>query len=221
MIHNRLFPISFLLLCLLLSTQDVQAQQLSERRFVVFVDGNFSRNHENSIKEWRFFIPRYIVSPGVEYALGKRTSIGASMNLFRFRFDPTASIEYMYQDSLPDQLLMSGLGGSLFVKKFLFKRANAPIGFFLKFQLDWNYTRIQDFPLATFSKSIYGVKFELGRDYLIQNRYRVSWGAYFSLTNNLSRIFNTMRPNIVQTAEKKFFNDFLFGTRFSIGFLPF
>lgn len=208
------------MLCLTINVTFSQSDQTQAKRFVLFVDGYFSRNHEHPVTEWSFFVPRAIFSPGVEYAIGKRTSIGLAANLFRFRFDPTASIEYMYQDSLPDQLLMSGIGGSLFVKKFLFKRANAPIGFFLKFQLDWNYTTIQDFPLATFTNSIYGVKFELGRDYLIQNRYRVSWGAYFCLTNNLSRIFNTMRPNIVQTTEKKFFNDFLFGTKFSVGFLP-
>lgn len=209
-----------LMLCLTINVTFSQSDQTQAKRFVLFVDGYFSRNHEHPITEWSFFVPRAIFSPGVEYAIGKRTSIGLAANLFTFGFDPTRSIEYMFQDTLPSLLVMNGLGGSLFVKKFLFKKAHAPIGFFLKFQLDWQHTTIDASPLPIFSKNIYGVKFELGRDYLIKNTIRVSWGAYFGLTNQLFRIFNTMRPTIVQTAEKKFFNDFLFGTKFSVGFLP-
>ena len=209
------------ILCLTIHVSFSQSDQIQAKRFVVFADGYFSRNHEHPITEWSFFVPRAIFSPGVEYAVGKRTSIGLAANLFTFGFDPTRSVEYMFQDTLPSQLILNGIGCSFFVKKILFKKAQAPIGFFLKFQLDWNHTTIDASPLPRFSQSIYGVKFELGRDYLIKNTIRVSWGAYFGLTNQLSQIFNTMRPTIVQTAEKKFLNDFLFGTKFSIGYLPF
>lgn len=189
------------------------------RRLVLHSDLFLARNYENPLFSWRVFVPRVQVAPGLEYALGKKIAFGASLNLFHFGFDPTNTIEYMHQDTLSNRLFMNGVGFQLYLKTYLFKHSFAPYGLFLKFAFDWNAVNIDAHSLGLFKDKIYGTHFEMGYDLRIGNRFRLSWGTFFKMTNELSNIFNTKRPTIVQTAQRKIFTDFLIGTKLSFGFL--
>ena len=59
-------------------------------------------------------------------------------SIFKYGFNPSSSIEYMYQDSLPTKLFMNGTGGSLYIKKYIFRNSHAPYGSFIKAQFDWS-----------------------------------------------------------------------------------
>lgn len=189
------------------------------RRLVVHSDLFLARNHENPLFSWSVFVPRVQVATGLEYAVGKKIALGASLNLFNYGFDPTSTIEYMYQDTLPRKLFMNGIGVHLYFKTYLFKRSQAPYGLFLKFGVDWNTIKIDAHSFGLIKERIYGTHFEIGYDLRIGNRFRLSWGTFFKTSNELFHIFNTKRPTILQTAQRKNFTDFLIGTKLSFGFL--
>lgn len=216
----KLFFITFLI-TLSINTAVSQTKGFMGKRFLIQTDLYMSRNKEYSFNTWSIFIPRAIFTPGVEYVIGKKQSVGLSLNLFRYGFNPSSSIEYMYQDTLPKKLNMNGIGASLYFKKYIFKNSHAPYGSFIKFQLDVNKIGIDAIHFGQLSDIIYGIKFEFGYDYMIGDRIRVSWGTYIGFTNELFRIFNTQRVNILMTAERKFYKDFLIGTKISIGYLTF
>lgn len=189
------------------------------RRLLIQTDLFLARNHENHFDSWNIFVPRLQFAPGIEYVVGKKTALGGSLSLFRYGFDPTATIEYMYQDSLSPKLYMNGIGFHLYLKTYLFKHSQAPYGLFLKFAFDWNAITIDANSLGMFKDNIYGSHFEIGYDLRLGSRFRLSWGTFFKLNNELFNIFNTKRPTIVQTAQKKMFTDFLIGTKLSVSFL--
>lgn len=215
--------VALIIICLLLLilplTLFCQSKGYLGRRLVVHSDLFLARNFENPLFSWSVFVPRVQVAPGIEYAVGKKIAMGASVNLFNFGFDPTATIEYMFQDTLPQKLFMNGIGFHLYLKTYLFKRSQAPYGLFLKFAFDWNVIHIDAHSLGLKKDRIYGTHFEIGYDLRIGNRYRLSWGTYFKTSNELFNLFNTKRPTIIETAQRKYFKDFLIGTKLSFGFL--
>lgn len=198
-----------------------QTKGFMGRRFLIQADLYMSRNKEYSWSSWNVFIPRTIISPGIEYTIGHKSAVGCSFNIFKYGFNPSSSIEYMYQDSLPTKLFMNGMGASIYIKKYIFRNSHAPYGSFIKAQFDWSKIFIDTKNFGDVSNIIYGLKFEFGYDYIIGNQFRISWGTYLGFTNELFRIFNTQRVNILLTSERKFFKDFLFGTKISIGYLTF
>lgn len=196
-----------------------QTKGFMGKRFLIQADMYMSRNKEYALNTWNVFIPRTIFSPGMEYVIGHKISVGGCLNFFKYGFNPTSSIEYMYQDSLPTNLFMNGTGASIYLKKYIFKYSHAPYGSFIKIQLDTYGININTKNFGKLSDDIIGLKFEFGYDYIIGNRIRISWGTYLGFTDELFRIFNTQRTNILLTSERKFYKDFLFGTKISFGFL--
>ena len=196
-----------------------QAKGFMGKRILIQADLYMSRNKEYALNTWNVFIPRTIFSPGMEYVIGHKISVGGCLNFFKYGFNPTSSIEYMYQDSLPTNLFMNGTGASIYLKKYIFKYSHAPYGSFIKIQLDTYGININTKNFGKLSDDIIGLKFEFGYDYIIGNRIRISWGTYLGFTDELFRIFNTQRTNILLTSERKFYKDFLFGTKISFGFL--
>lgn len=216
----KFFIFSFLITLLILPAVS-QTKGFMGKRFLIQADLYMSRNKEYSWSTWSVFIPRTVISPGIEYTIGHRSAVGCSFNIFKYGFNPSSSIEYMYQDSLPTKLFMNGTGGSLYIKKYIFRNSHAPYGSFIKAQFDWSKILIDSKNFGILSDYMYGIKFEFGYDYIIGNQFRISWGTYLGVTNELFRIFNTQRTNILLTSERKFYKDFLIGTKISIGFLAF
>ncbi len=216
----KIFIVSFLITMSVLPAVS-QTKGFMGKRFLIQADLYMSRNKEYSWSTWSVFIPRTIFSPGVEYVIGNKSSAGCTFNLFRYGFNPSSSIEYMYQDSLPSKLFMNGMGASIYIKKYIFRNSHAPYGSFIKAQFDWSKIFIDTKNFGDVSDIIYGLKFEFGYDYIIGNQFRISWGTYLGVTNELFRIFNTQRTNILLTSERKFYKDFLIGTKISIGILTF
>ena len=196
-----------------------QTKGFMGKTFLFQADLYMSRNKEYGLNTWNVFIPRTIFSPGMEYVVGHKISVGGCVNFFKYGFNPSSSIEYMYQDSLPTKLFMNGLGASIYFKQYIFRNSHAPYGSFIKIQLDTYGININTKNFGKLSDDIMGLKFEFGYDYMIGNRIRISWGTYLGFTNELFRIFNTQRTNILLTSERKFYKDFLIGTKISFGFL--
>lgn len=215
------FKVLTLLILLLPISSYAQSKGYLGRRFVVQTDLFLSRNHENKLFSWSVFNPRVQFAPGLEYAVGHKTAFGCSFNMFKFAFDPTSSIEYMFQDSLEEKLFMNGLGFHLYLKTYLFRGSHAPYGLFLKFAFDWNSVTINSQNFGVLKDRIYGTHLEIGYDLRVGKRYRISWGTFFKMTNELSNIFITKRPTLIELAQKKIFKDFLIGTKLSFSFLAF
>ncbi len=221
MIKTLLYRIVLVVLLIIPVVTNAQSKGYLGKRFLVQSDFYLSRNSEHSFKTSAIFIPRLIFSPGIEYVIGKKSSVGVALNLFSFKFDPSETIEYMYQDSLPNPLVNNGIGFNIFFKQYLFKHGHAPYGPFLKLKFDWNAIRIDAHTFGVLHSNIYSLNVEIGYDYMIGNRVRLSWGTYFGLTNDIFNLFNTLRPHILENAENKYFKDFLIGTRVSISGLLF
>ena len=73
--------------------------------------------------------------------------------------------------------------------------------------------------------TIYGGRIEFGIDYLVYDRIRLSWGVGLGLsTANYKSDFYTWYMNSLthqQMASNRFFVNYIFSNRFSIGILAF
>lgn len=137
----------------------------------------------------------YLVSPSVEYVAWKKGSIGVGYNFFQSAFSRPVSLEFFDDDRWRNvDYYVRSHGFNVYYKQYLGKDATAPFGLYAKFQFDgffnyyapyadsirWQPTSMVDTNSTVRGRNaLFGVKAELGYEYLFFDRLRFSVG--FSL----------------------------------------
>ncbi|MDR2840179.1 MAG: hypothetical protein LBV75_02780 [Paludibacter sp.] len=155
----------------------------------------------------------YFLEPGIEFIVNNRSSVGATYlntkGMFPVWLDVNATanlnpgnLEVNYYKRISDNTFNSN-GIGLFYKHYLWDSPNAPMGDYVKFEVDYfmyNYTvnqvnfeyfwsnspsDIKQYPLyhkEQDKSSLLGAKIEFGHDFLFANSIRLSVGMSFGLT---------------------------------------
>jgi hypothetical protein len=167
------------------------------KRFVINADLNASTawSRPNAYGHTGYFSFNYILSPSIEFIATRRFALGATYlytpGMFEFRaandqHDYINGVYHPYDAATADNKFTShGVG---IYSKFYIGDGTAPIGPYIKTELDWffyNYTINSMSGIPNFANANYvidktgkgnlgGFKVEFGRDFLFFNRLRVT-----------------------------------------------
>ena len=166
----------------------------------------------------------FTFSPGLEVIVHKRGSIGVSFNYLNTQFEHYNEDSYWY---IPLNLQLKVYGGSIFYKQYLNKKSDfyqAPFGVFMSFKLDYfqYYTLYHN---NSISDRLLGFRTEVGVDYLLWNRVRVSWGLSLGFTNTIFGYnlfdFSGNNSELDDAAKLRVSTNYIFHNRVGIGILLF
>jgi hypothetical protein len=176
-----------LAISLLLPTTSLFSQKAGYmgKRFIINAELNTSTAwfRPNAYGNKGFFSFNYIASPSIEFIAHNKIAVGAVYNyspgMFEFRVEKNSTSGEIYETS-DNTFIAHGAG---IYGKFYLRRSTAPMGSYIKTELDWffyNYN-IKPVPQAEGYMSgvkgtgnMGGFKIEFGRDFMFFNRLRVS-----------------------------------------------
>ena len=202
----------------------VSAQKVGYKgkRFLVNFDTKIGLEFkDNDIFEF-FLNPmfNFSYSPGVEYIISKNRSIGLTVNYFRDDFDITYSEENFFD------LPFNCYGVGIFYKKYLnFQNSyyQAPFGIYMNIKFDYMKYYLE-LPAYVNDHFVYGGRFEMGVDYLVFDRIRLSWGVSLGLSSALiENYFDDINalPSLTVKLNNEFSARYGFQHKFGIGILLF
>ena len=185
-------------LIILLGVSILQAQNGSfmGKRFIFNMGASFSPawiqpsiwydGSGDSKAPWYAF--NYTLSPNIEIIAWKLGTVGVGYHFFKTKYEyeyfvPQENGSSNYYDygsgEFKQELLdLTSHGFGVYYKQYFASRSRAPMGTFMKFQLDGFFFK---YPLSYESRTmtngnLFAFKFELGRDFLFFNRLRFSTG---------------------------------------------
>jgi hypothetical protein len=208
----------------------VSAQSVGHlgKRFLINLDGTFSPSykHPDFNGYFGYFKFNYRITPSLEFVLGKKISVGVLFSYAPTMFSPT--IEPFNHSVLNMPLNINGYG-AFFKKYFSFTEDNhAPYGSYFMVsasRLNYQYQGI----LGEGAGNNYAFQIEIGYNYLLFNRLRLTWGAsiggttsgfYFGFDEDFFPIKKKLQT-LNDFAENRIFGTYMFGTKIGIGFLAF
>lgn len=168
-------------------------------------------------------LPKFLFSfsPNIEYIILKNSSIGLAANYF----SDNLSVNYLNQDY--SNLPFTVVGGGIFFKHYLNKRDDfyqAPFGVYLNFRFDYLKYYLE-FPTFVYDNFVLGTRVELGVDYLIFDRVRLSWGISLGLSssflNEYYPLFDIYDSDIARTLNSETSRRYGLQHKFGIGILLF
>lgn len=230
---NGLFKIGLLFVVLQLIVLLSNAQNLGfqGKRFLINVDCRVSPtyNFSNYFEHNNFLSLDAAFSPNIEFILFNSGTIGVAYNFLKTRFSyEYYDFDYINPDFSENNVLFEAEGLGFFYKQYFRSKNNyyqAPFGVYglLRFDIyDCNYFT-KNFGMIR--NKIYGGRIEFGVDYLILNRIRLSWGVGLGLSNATykSDFYSWYLDPLThqQRASNRFFVNYIFSNRFSIGILAF
>jgi hypothetical protein len=191
---------------------------------------NFMDNSEHHYKWYSF---NYTLSPNIEIIAWKLGTVGVGYHFFKTKYE----YEYFVADEDPfnesflwgnwktqlDDLTSHGF--AVYYKQYFTSRARAPMGAFVKFQLDGFFFKYPDNPESQTmdTGNLFAFKFEFGRDFLFFNRLRfstgLSLGVPFGGYKGLFNVFNT--ESIEESAKTRILGHYWLGFTVNIGILAF
>ena len=198
------------------------------RRFLINVDGTFSPSYKHpGINGYNGYLNfNYRVSPSIEFVMNKKSSVGLMYSFAPLLFMP--SHDYFNNSILNTPVNVNGYG--LFFKFYFSDKNNhAPYGAYFMMSASKIYYQYESLIVGNGTGSNYAFQLELGYNYLLYNRLRLSWGIsiggttswyFFGLDEDFfpnQKQFNTIND----FAENRIFGSYMFGTKIGIGFLSF
>ena len=229
-----------ILLCIivLFGTSLLQAQGFMGKR-VIFNMGaslspawlNPSALNENPDRiMWHAF--NYTLSPNIEVIAWKLGTVGASYHFFKTKYIYYEETDIISLDPISDfgalaDLTSHGLG--LYYKQYFSSRARAraPMGTFIKFQLDgffFKHPHSFEKHTTTDNSNLWGCKIEFGHDFLFFNRLRFSTGISLGSTFGGYKPFSIVflgDASAEDYAKNRILGHYWLGFTVSIGFLAF
>lgn len=198
------------------------------KRFLINLDGTFSPSYRhpdfNGYHGYLNF--NYRVSPSIEFVLNKRSSVGLLYSNALLLFMPSTFI--FNHSILNTPLNVNGYG--LFYKVYFSNKDNhAPYGSYFMMSASKLYYQYESLIVGNGTGSNYAFQLEMGYNYLLFNRLRLTWGItiggttswyYFDFDKDFfpnQKQLNTINDH----AENRIFGTYMFGTKIGIGFLAF
>lgn len=163
-----------------------------------------------------FMSADFTISPNLECIVYNKGIVGLAFNYL--------STRYQYGANLP----VNFYGAGLFYKQYLSKSDDyyqAPFGVYALLRFDYfKYYAINPNALE-YSNTIFGARAEIGVDYLLWNRVRLSWGLSFGLTNKgvISDfdIWSSYTDSFETAVEDRFAKNYFYQNKIGIGILLF
>ncbi len=170
-------------LFVMIALQDLNAQKLGYlgKRLVFNLDTKIGIDLDNiNIYPFSFESPiTFIYSPGFEFVVAKNVTLGLAVNY------NSKNLDVFYNDLDYTALPFYVLGATFTFKRYLNGSSDyyqAPFGVFYAFKLDYIHY-ILNFPTFLYDDRLLGAKFEIGADYIVWKRIRLSWGFSLGVTN--------------------------------------
>lgn len=208
----------------------VSAQNVGHlgKRFLFNWDVTFSPSYKHpDFKGYFGYLKyNYRMTPSVEFILSKKISVGALVSYTTTMFSPT--IEIFNHSVLHTPVDVRGYG--LFFKDYFStsKDNHAPYGSYFMVsatRLNYHYRGI----VGEGTGVNYAFQLEIGYNYLLFNRLRLTWGAsigattswyYFGFDGDFIPNLKKLKT-INDFAENRIFATYMFGTKIGIGILAF
>lgn len=201
------------------------------KRFIFNVDCRVSPtyNYTNYYERDNFLSLDAAFSPNIEFILFNSGTIGVAYNFLKTRFSYDYYDEdYLMYDFSEKNILFEAEGLGFFYKQYFRNKTDyyqAPFGVYGLVRFDIYNCNYFTKNFGMIRNTIYGGRIEFGIDYLVYDRIRLSWGVGLGLsTANYKSDFYTWYMNSLthqQMASNRFFVNYIFSNRFSIGILAF
>jgi len=201
------------------------------KRFIFNVDCRVSPTfgYTNYFEKENFLSLDAAFSPNIEFILFNSGTIGVAYNFLKTRFSYNYyDFDYASPDFSEYNLLFEAEGLGFFYKQY-FRTKNdyyqAPFGAYGLVRFDIYHCNYFTRNFGMIRNTIYGGRIEFGVDYLILNRIRLSWGVGIGLstaqyTSEIDSWY-LFALSHSQMASNRFFVNYIFSNRFSIGILAF
>lgn len=159
----------------------------------------------------------FTLSPNIECIIYKKGIAGLAFNYL--------STQYQYDHHI---LPIQFYGGGIFYKQYLNKSTDyyqAPFGVYTAFRFDYYKFSCKTPSYNDYTGTMFGFRVEIGVDYLIWNRVRISWGLSIGSTNKgvLSTLdfFDYSSSSLESAVESRLATNYLFQNKIGIGILLF
>ncbi|MDR0368182.1 MAG: hypothetical protein LBH82_03455 [Bacteroidales bacterium] len=225
------------LLCAILSSQ---AQGYMGKRFIFNMGASLSPawiqptaifgEYENSAPWYAF---NYTLSPNVECIVWKLGTAGICYHFFKTKYyayyvyrSENSFLDFDVKEKIED-LNVQGLG--IYYKQYFSSRSRAPMGTFLKFQIDDFFFKYPDGDnyQSLSTGTLLALKFEYGHDFLFFNRLRFSTGLSLGTTFGgykelfFPELFFKTEASVLGDAKARILGHYWLGFTVGIGFLAF
>ena len=148
---------------------------------------NFSDNLNFQYKWYSF---NYTLSPNIEIIAHKTGTAGIAYHFLKTKFDTPYNEDFIspkldaFHNLMPPDLTSHGFG--IFYKQYIFS-GRAPIGAYIRFQFDGFFFKCPPYydeygHFSEISDQLFATKVELGNDFLLFNRLRLSTGLSSGIT---------------------------------------
>lgn len=173
----------------------------------------------------------YTLSPNIEIIAWRLGTVGVNYHYFKtkyYYYEKTPDIIWLDSDSegkrLTD-LIVHGFGVNY--KQYFTSRARAPMGTFIKFQLDgffFEHPRSFEEPTLIDKSNLFAFKLEFGHDFLFFNRLRFSTGLSLGIPfGGYNAFFSTFLGDVSAEdyAKNRILGHYWLGFTVNVGFLAF
>jgi len=179
---------------------------------------------------WHAF--NYTLSPNIEIIAWRLGTVGASYHFFKTKYFYYKETDYstIWLDSIYDTERLADLtvhGFGVFYKQYLGSRSRAPMGTFLKLQVDgffFKHPHSDDAPTIMDKSNLFACKIEFGHDFLFFNRLRFSTGMSLGSTfGGYKTLIDTYfeQYSVEQYAKGRILGHYWLGFTVNVGFLAF
>lgn len=159
----------------------------------------------------------FTFSPNIECIIYKKGIAGLAFNYL--------STQYQFDHRI---LPVQFSGGGIFYKQYLNRSSDyyqAPFGVYTAFRFDYLKYNCKTPDYYDYSGTLFGFRAEIGVDYLLWNRVRLSWGLSVGFTNkgvlSFLNIGNYYPLSFVSAIEDRMATNYLYHNKIGIGILLF
>ena len=219
-----LLTLALLVSVLLLNHAYAQKVGYEGKRFLFNVDTKIDLEFEDLDFFELNVLPKFFFSysPNIEFILLKNVSIGLAATYFSDKI----SVYYSSQDY--NLLPFTVVGAGIFYKQYLNRNDDfyqAPFGVYFNFRFDYLKYYLE-FPTYVYDNFVLGTRVELGVDYLVWDRVRLSWGLSFGISSSfVNQFISFQNSNYVSQLTPRLNEETIrrygFQHKFGIGILLF
>lgn len=219
-----------LITIIVLFTATSNAQKVGHlgKRFLVNFDCTFSPSYfQPDFNGYHgYFQFNYRVNPGIEFIFSRKRTIGVTYTFSKTQFCPSLNL-FQHSILYPD-LFIQGFG--INYKKYIdyYSKSKAPYGTYIMLSVNRIYYNYYSDIIGNGKGKTVALQLELGYNYLLFDRLRLSWGVAIGGTIdgffvNLDGVVPVgLNPDGPDSfAKNRLFGTYFFGTKIGIGFLAF
>jgi len=201
------------------------------KRFLFNVDASFSPAYfnPNFYGKSGYLHFNYILSPNIEIIAFKKGTAGLTGHYFNSFYEYKEVVKTSYNPYIPyffydqkeyiKQHPFRCYGFGIFYKQY-FSRARAPLGTFLKLELDFLFHQYFTDSIKNYALNP-GFKIEFGKDYLFWDRLRISYGTSIGLTFNGYKGIVDKQESQRDASANRVLGIYWIGFRIGVGVLAF